>query len=103
MPNVLYAAKTFCNPDDIFIVLDGDDELLGKQVLKLFNSVFQKDKIWLMYANFMTSSGSLGYSRPYPPEIMKNNTYRDYGFTVTHLRAYYTQLLLNIKDEDLRD
>ena len=56
-----------------------------------------------MYANFMTSSGSLGYSRPYPPEIMKNNTYRDYGFTVTHLRAYYTQLLLNIKDEDLRD
>ena len=34
---------------------------------------------------------------------MKNNTYRDYGFTVSHLRAFYTKLLLSIKDEDLRN
>jgi len=85
------------------MVLDGDDELIGRQVLKLYNAVFQKEQIWFMYTNFVSAIGSLGYSRPYPQDIMKNNSYRDYGFTVTHLRAYYTQLLLNIKDEDLRD
>lgn len=42
LPNVLNAAKTFCKPQDIFMVIDGDDELIGKQVLKLFNAVFQK-------------------------------------------------------------
>jgi hypothetical protein len=103
LPNILNAAKTFCRPTDIFVVVDGDDELIGKQVLKLLNSVFQKDQVWFLYTNFITSTGSLGYSRPYPTDIIQRNAYRDYGFTVTHLRAFYTQLLLNIKDEDLRD
>ncbi len=35
------AAKHFCKPQEIFMVVDGDDELLGRQVLKLFNAVFQ--------------------------------------------------------------
>ena len=98
MPNILSAAKDFCRPSDILVVVDGDDELIGRQVLKLLNSVFQKDNVWFMYTNFITSVGSLGYSRPYPEDIISRNAYRDYGFTVTHLRAFYTQLLLNIKD-----
>ena len=39
--NIRNASKKFCNEEDIIIVVDGDDELLGRQVLKLFNSVFQ--------------------------------------------------------------
>ena len=39
--NIRNASKNFCKPEDIIIVVDGDDELLGRQVLKLFNSVFQ--------------------------------------------------------------
>ena len=35
------ASKNFCTEKDIVIVVDGDDELLGRQVLKLFNAVFQ--------------------------------------------------------------
>lgn len=98
LPNILMAAKYFCRPNDILMILDGDDEFIGRQVLKLFNAVFQKEKIWFMYTNFLTSSATLGYSRPYPPDIVQRNAYRDYGFTVTHQRAFYTQLLLNIKD-----
>jgi len=41
MPNLRWAATSFCKPDDIFMIVDGDDELLGRQVLKLFNAVFQ--------------------------------------------------------------
>lgn len=42
MPNLRRAAKYFCQPFEIFLIVDGDDELIGRQVLKLFNSVFQK-------------------------------------------------------------
>lgn len=41
MPNLRIAAKKYCKPEEIFLIVDGDDELLGRQVLKLFNSVFQ--------------------------------------------------------------
>jgi hypothetical protein len=40
--NIRTAAVTYCNPDDIMIIVDGDDQLIGKQVFKLFNAVFQK-------------------------------------------------------------
>ena len=42
MPNLRMAARKHCKPEEIFMIVDGDDELLGRQVLKLFNAVFQK-------------------------------------------------------------
>lgn len=56
-----------------------------------------------MYTNFLGSIGKVGYSRPYHPDIIEKNQYRDYSFAVSHLRAYYNKLLLNIKEEDLKD
>lgn len=96
--NIRNASRNFCKPEDILIIIDGDDELLGRQVLKLFNSVFQSKGIWYMYTNFLGSIGKVGYSRPYHPDIIENNEYRDYSFAVSHLRGYYNKLLLNIKD-----
>jgi hypothetical protein len=34
---------------------------------------------------------------------MENNHYRMYPFVTSHLRAFYTKLFLNIKEEDLKD
>ena len=34
---------------------------------------------------------------------MQRNTYRSYPFVTSHLRAFYTKLLINIKEEDLKD
>jgi hypothetical protein len=70
MPNLRWAAKNFCNPDDIFIIVDGDDELLGRQVLKLYNAIFQREQIWFLYSNFLGSNGKVGYSRPFHPQII---------------------------------
>lgn len=38
------------------IIVDGDDQLVGKQVFKLFNSVFQKENVWFAYSNFIDSA-----------------------------------------------
>ena len=40
LPNILYAGYNFCKPYELFMVVDGDDYLLGRQVFKLFNSIF---------------------------------------------------------------
>ena len=85
------------------MIVDGDDELLGRQVLKLFNSIFQKNKVWFVYSNFLSIRNSVGYSRPFPAKTMTKNSYRTYPFVTSHLRAFYTQLFVNIKEEDLKD
>jgi hypothetical protein len=36
------------------MIVDGDDELIGKNVLKLFNIAYQKKKAGFIYSNFYT-------------------------------------------------
>lgn len=51
--NIKKAAIELCEADDIFMVVDGDDELIGRQVLKVFNSIFSQQDIWFVYSNFI--------------------------------------------------
>lgn len=45
------------------MIVDGDDELVGRQVLKLFNAVFQKEDAWFVYSNFIyTYFNQIGFS-----------------------------------------
>jgi hypothetical protein len=48
------------------MVIDGDDYLLGKLVFKLFNAAFSSTNSWVVYSNFLTTTGKVGYSRRYP-------------------------------------
>ena len=72
------------------MIVDGDDELLGRQVFKLFNSVFQKEGSWFVYSNFISFVGTIGYSRSYCKEVKERNSYRKASFVSSHLRAFYT-------------
>jgi glycosyltransferase involved in cell wall biosynthesis len=103
MPNLRMAAREYCQPQDIFLIVDGDDELIGRQVLKFYSAVFQKEGAWFVYTNFLNVGKGVGYSRPFPLETVRNNKYRAYPFVTSHLRAFYTQLFLNIKEADLQD
>ena len=78
------------------MIIDGDDELIGRQVLKLYNAVFQEKGLYFVYSNFLMGGGNVGFSRPFPEYIMKRNDYRKYPFVTSHLRAFYTKLLINI-------
>lgn len=85
------------------MIVDGDDEIIGKQVLKLFNSVFQSKDVWLVYSNFITGNGNIGFSRPYHEFIISNNGYRKGPFTTSHLRVFYTKLLTMVDEKDLKN
>lgn len=103
LPNQLDAVKNFCKPEELFMILDGDDFLLGRQVLKLFNAVFSSKDVWIAYSNFLTMGYKSGFSREYPNNVISNNWFRRVYFGISHLRVFYTKLLLKVKDNDLRD
>jgi glycosyltransferase involved in cell wall biosynthesis len=100
--NMRHAALDNCMPDSVFLMVDGDDELVGRQVLKLYNAVYQESGAWIVYSNFFTEDGKLGYSKPFPDRVTEANAYRKYPFVTSHLRSLYTQLLRNIREEDLQ-
>jgi hypothetical protein len=98
MPNLRKAALEYCKPNEIFVIVDGDDQLIGRQVLKLFNSQFQAKNAWFVYSNFMSFVGNVGFSRPFKAEVVEENRYRQANFVTSHLRAFYTQLMRLIKE-----
>jgi len=50
MPNIYYALHKYCDYNQIFYILDGDDEIVGTQVLKLYNTLYQEKKIYVLYS-----------------------------------------------------
>ncbi len=54
MENYYYAVHKYCDFNQIFYVVDGDDELVGTQVLKLYNAVYQKEKLYALYSNYFS-------------------------------------------------
>ncbi len=85
------------------MAVDGDDEIIGRQVLKLLNAVYQETGAWIVYSNFITEEGRVGYSKPYPRRVVEGNLYRQYPFVASHLRSLYSQLVRNINEADLMD
>jgi hypothetical protein len=45
--------KKYCKDDDIVVVIDADDGIIGKQVLKIINSVYKTPSIWYTYTKFI--------------------------------------------------
>lgn len=63
MPNLRYAAINECQENELFVIIDGDDALIGRQVFKLFSAVMQQKNLWVMWTNFLSPKGTIGYSR----------------------------------------
>ena len=54
MENIYDAVFNVCSDDSIVLIVDGDDELIGKNVLKVFNANYQKLKGGYIYSNYFT-------------------------------------------------
>lgn len=54
--NILNAAFNYCHEDDIQMLIDGDDELIGREVFSLFNALYQDNKnVWMIYSSYKDS------------------------------------------------
>lgn len=77
------------------MIVDGDDELIGKQVFKTLSAVYQAHKSVMVYSNHVTYRlyiGEIvkGYSQAYLPEHIEKNMYRnmDVEQRISQLRTF---------------
>lgn len=98
----LWSEINLCDPNEIVVMLDGDDALKDPDVLKYLNEVYQDNNVWLTYGQYECDpiKYGLGFAADYSDEIKKERDYRR-EFLATHLRTYYAWLFQNIKMQDL--
>lgn len=46
----------YCNPDDIVIICDGDDSIIGIQTLNVLNAIYKNPNTWFVYTRFLMNS-----------------------------------------------
>lgn len=98
----LYNMIHSCNDQEICVDLDGDDFLIGPNVLTTLNEVYQDENVWMTYGSYLDSGPmTLGCCKPYEEQVIKTNAYRSVSWRASHLRSRYSKLFKMIKKEDL--
>lgn len=51
MESIRKTVNSYCKKWEITIIVDGDDQIIGRHVFKLINGMFQKYDVWITYTN----------------------------------------------------
>ena len=87
------------NENDIIYDIDADDYLLGRQLFKVLNAIYQKDDYWFVYANYCWLAGKKllkGVSKPLPEYLMADYSYRRKTFVTIGPRSFLRKLYMKI-------
>jgi len=98
LPNIHKAIMEYCNPNDIVVLLDGDDWLPNNKVLQYINEFYCKNDCWIMYGQATWSNGQKGCAYEYTEEEF--NHLRKSAFKVSHIRTFRAGLYQKIKEQD---
>ena len=89
------------------VTVDADDELIGWNVLKVFNAGYHNTKAGVAYSNYIryTQGDSVqgGHTIPYEKEEKQQNQYRSIRTKYSQLRSFRTEIFKQVKIKDLRD
>jgi len=98
----IYKAVQSCADDEVVILVDGDDWLFDDTVFAYINNIYQDESVWITWGQFVEyPSRQKGFAADFPPEVVHNNSYRQHGMPVTHLRTFYAWLFKLIRKDDL--
>ena len=104
--NIYYTVHKYCDYNQIMYILDGDDEIIGAQTLRLFNAVYQKERLYVLYANFMSYDPAgvlrLGVSRSFSEQVYKDESYRRQRHYYSQLRSMMSDVFLLMNSSSLR-
>ena len=106
--NQVQAISTYGSPDDIVILLDGDDSLINdNQLFHYYNNLydgtteFSYGSCWSMADNIPL------VAQPYPQSVKDNKSYRLHRFNwnmpYTHLRTFKASLIEGIDSSSFKD
>ncbi len=98
----LYNMINSCEDDEIAITVDGDDWMVGKNILNKLNEIYSNEDIWMTYGQHKrTDNMPYDLSAQYPKDIIATNSFRSYKWSASHLRTFYSWLFKKLKKEDL--
>ena len=109
LANRYKAITQYCNEDEIIIDIDADDELIGSQVLKLFNALYQaKPDVWFIYTNNVLLQQALrqplmGTSQEINSKYLAIHTLRLHLFTISSIRSFTRKLFMKLDVDDLKE
>lgn len=92
-------------PDDVIVVLDGDDWLSSRFALSNLASNYEKEKCWMTYGSFIEfPTARIGMeASDYPKSVIENNSYREDKWRASHLKTFKASLWSKINSEDFLD
>ncbi len=101
----LYDAIHTCTDNEIIVLVDGDDQLDGNDVLTYLDQIYCQHDILMTYGNFkyLSMGQTAHWVLPFAQNIIMQNRFRgtDTNTGMGHLRTFYAGLFKKIKKEDL--
>ena len=102
--NKYLTISNHCKKGDIVFDMDADDVLIGRQVMKLMNTLYQSTGKWFIYSNFVWEKTPTiivkGLSTQIKPNVFATNSYRlSEGWVTSALRTYLRDLYIKIPKE----
>ena len=99
--NQISTIQSRCYPDDIVMILDGDDWLVNNpNIFNMYNNLYHDDAEYTYGSCWSLVDKIPLIAQPYPPEVKANKSYRDYkfnwNFPYPHLRTFLGRLALNL-------
>ncbi len=81
---------TYANaaPEDVIILLDGDDRLFDENALQTVADTYAKDDCWMTYGSFVRSSGRKKNCKAYQQSIIDAHSYRQNKWLGSHLKTF---------------
>lgn len=100
LPNIHNGIMQFCeSPDDIVVILDGDDWLFNRSVLTYINDFYNtNNECWMMYGSSKWTDGRPCCAREYTEDEWNN--LRKSPFKVSHIRTFRAGLYYKIGEQD---
>ena len=96
--NIHHAITHHCNPEDIVLLVDGDDWLIDEDVLSKVNAYYTMHDCWVMYSQFQYEDGTTGFCEPFPSP--KDLLVQRSHWRTSHLKTFRAGLFQHIEKVD---
>ena len=99
LPNLHNAIMEHCSPNDIVVIVDGDDWLPNKNVFSYINNFYCENDCWIMYGQASWTDGRKGIAQPYKSKE-EFSVMRKLPFYVSHIRTFRAGVYHAIEKQD---
>ena len=100
LPNLHMAIMDHCDPDDIVCIVDGDDWLPHKKVLKFIDDYYTEHNCWVTYGQARWTDGRRGFATHYTERDFNRIRKSVSDFKISHLRTFRAGAYQILKEQD---